>query len=47
MSLIPASSSISLPKVEIPEVITKPPVVILTPLLAVISPIASTLVTSS
>jgi hypothetical protein len=46
-STIPASSSILLPKVETPDVTTKPPVVILTPLLAVMSPIASTFVTSS
>jgi hypothetical protein len=46
-SISPASSSILLPKVEIPEVTTKPPEVILTPVLAVISPTASTLVTSS
>jgi hypothetical protein len=47
ISLIPASSSISLPKVEMPELTNKPPVVILTPVLAVTSPIASILVTSS
>ena len=47
ISTIPASSSILLPKVEIPEVTTSPPVVILTPVLAVTNPIASTLVTSS
>jgi hypothetical protein len=46
-STIPASSSILLPNVDTPEVTTRPPVVILTPLLAVMRPIASTLVTSS
>jgi hypothetical protein len=46
-STIPPSSSMSLPKVETPEVTTKPPEVILTPVLAVINPTASTFVTSS
>ena len=45
--MIPALSSILLPKVAIPEVTTSPPEVILTPVLAVTRPIASTLVTSS
>jgi hypothetical protein len=46
-STSPASSLILLPNVETPDVTTKPPVLILIPLLAVINPIASTFVTSS
>jgi hypothetical protein len=46
-STIPASSSILLPNVDTPDVTTNPPEVILTPVLAVTRPTASTLVTSS
>ena len=45
--MIPALSSTLLPKVDTPATTSNPPEIILTPVLAVTNPIASTLVTSS